>query len=122
MSLSSSVDDIAGADSDSDVDSDIPRHSTRGPWFTVTSVQGQTLSVLQNYLILLRVVDPLTSRQSAHLLIISIDLSMKKTKVYSSLSESPDAVFGEEYMSLSSSVDDIAGAIVHATLSIMTSR
>ena len=38
-----------------------------------------------------------------------------------SLSESPDAVFGDKFMSLSSYVDDIAVAIVHATLSIMTS-
>ena len=66
-------------DSDSDVDSNIPRHNTREPWFTVVN---QTLSILQDCLILLRVVDPLTSRQAAHLLITSIDLSMKKTKVY----------------------------------------
>jgi hypothetical protein len=39
----------AVGDSDSDVDSDIPRHNTRGPWFTVVERNSFNIARLPNF-------------------------------------------------------------------------
>ena len=59
----------ASGDSDSDVDFDIPRHNTRGPWFTV--VEPSSFNIAN--------CGPVDFEENCTPF---VDLSMKKTKVY----------------------------------------